>query len=694
MKKMLIYLGVVLLILGLSTGVWQFVEGVKAQLWDNSIRTITEGSHQGANALNLQLETGFDVLTRIWQHIENAKDPAAVLRFYEEVEPDIKLYLAGQPGNDQVVADLLAENTLSHGLLDAHISSVTGENVFNIFMHGDFADGTEGYLVKEYHSREIAEQFTLSFYDNRGFSYLINRQGDIMVRPGHRNSNKTVANLFDMISAQDNDAELLETFKQSIYEQKSGWARFVYNNTGLVFCYEPLRKDSEWLQVSVVPEQVISVQANSILRKTMFFSGTAVAFILLLMLVFYAIKMYESNKHTQELQQALHKADMANRVKSRFMMDMSHDIRTPLNAIIGMTVIAQENIANQERIADCLQKIKISSTHLLSLVSDVMDMSQIEQGKAILQKETVCLPQLFAEVVELMLHKSADANLELKALPLDLPNELVVGDCLRLRQIMHNIISNAVKYTPAGGRIEIALIQLPEAPEGKAAYRFSCTDTGIGMEPEFLERVFLPFERARNTTDSKISGTGVGLAITKRLVDLMGGRIDVQSAPDKGSTFTVELTLPVAAAPVVEAAAAPDLSQPADAEPNYAEKRVLLVEDNELNMEIMVELLSLTDVQTEEACNGEEAVRLVAEHPDDYYNLVFMDIQMPVMDGYEATRQIRAMNRPKLQNLPIYAVSANAMAEDVKNALDCGMNGHIAKPVDLDALEKVMRQCF
>ncbi len=694
MKKLLAYFVIVLLVLVLSTGVWQFVEGVRTQLWTNSIRTITESSHQGANALNMQLENGFNVLSRIWQHIENAQNPEMVLRFYAEVEPDIKLYIGSDQTNDQVVVDYLSGNTMKQGVLDAHISSLTGENVFNIFMHGVFADGTEGYLVKEYHTREISEQFTLSFYENAGFSYLINRQGDIMVRPGHRNSNKTVANLFDMISTHGNDAELLQTFKDSIYEQKSGWAKFVYDDAGFVFCYEPLRADSDWLQVSVVPEQVISLQANSILRKTMFFSGTVVAFILLLMLAFYAMKMYENNNHTRELQEALHMADMANRVKGRFMMDMSHDIRTPLNAIIGMTVIAQENITNQARIEDCLKKIKISSTHLLSLVSDVMDMSQIEQGKAILQEEVVCLPQLFDEVVELMLHKSDDAGLDMQVLPIDLTNELVIGDSLRLRQIMHNIISNAVKYTPPGGQVKLALLQLPDAPEGKATYRFSCIDTGIGMEADFLERVFLPFERARNTTDSKISGTGVGLAITKRLVDLMGGTINVKSEPEKGSSFTVELTFPLATASSTETTDESDFIQTAEEETNYADKRVLLVEDNELNMEIMVELLSLTDVQTEEAYNGQEAVRLVAEHPDDYYNLIFMDIQMPIMDGYEAARQIRAMNRPKLQNLPIYAVSANAMAEDVKNALESGMNGHIAKPVDLDALEKVMRQCF
>ncbi len=685
-KNWLLLLG--LLVVVLSVGVYGFVTGVSNQLWQASMRTIIESTHQGANALNVQFERDFEDLEQIWRQLAQAEPEAReeMLRYYQAVDPDLRFYQAKrQQGGDKKATGYLSalrEEQLA-GLVPSHINSLTGENVFNMFVQGRLADGNLAYLVKEYRTREIANQFTLSFYDQTGFSYLVDQRGNIMVRSEHRNSNKTVYNLFDMVAGPENDPQVLAQFEQSVQQLKTGWARFSYNGTGLVFCYEPLQLDAGWLLVSVVPERMISAQTNSILQKTLIFSGLLLALMLLIVAVFYAIKMHENTLHTNELQQALNEADRANKAKGRFLMDMSHDIRTPLNAIIGMTAVARQNVNNPDKMQDCLRKIEISGLQLISMVSDVLDMSQIEQGTLVLRQEPCNLDKLFAETLELMQPKAQEAGLQLEAEPLQLANPQGVGDALRIRQVLLNIIDNAVKYTPAGGRVHLTLTQ-PEPPQDdQVIYHFCCQDTGIGMDEDFQQRMFMPFERARNTTDSKIAGTGVGLPISKSLLEVMGGHIEVDSQPGCGTT--IQLAFPLLLAQ--------DEAAPAEMA-TYADKRVLLVEDNELNMEIMEELLGLFEVQIAKAEDGQQAVDLVQANPGGYFDLVLMDIQMPVLDGYQATQQIRALPHADAQTLPIYAVSANALAEDVQNSLASGMNGHIAKPVDLDELEKVLRKCL
>ena len=672
-KNWLLLLG--LLVVVLSVGVYGFVTGVSNQLWQASMRTIIESTHQGANALNVQFERDFEDLEQIWRQLAQAEPEAReeMLRYYQAVDPDLRFYQAKrqQVGDKKATGYLsaLSEEQLA-GLVPSHINSLTGENVFNMFVQGRLADGNLAYL-------------TLSFYDQTGFSYLVDQRGNIMVRSEHRNSNKTVYNLFDMVAGPENDPQVLAQFEQSIQQLKTGWARFSYNGTGLVFCYEPLQLDAGWLLVSVVPERMISAQTNSILQKTLIFSGLLLALMLLIVAVFYAIKMHENTLHTNELQQALNEADRANKAKGRFLMDMSHDIRTPLNAIIGMTAVARQNVNNPDKMQDCLRKIEISGLQLISMVSDVLDMSQIEQGTLVLRQEPCNLDKLFAETLELMQPKAQEAGLQLEAEPRQLAKPPGVGGARRIRQVLLNIIDNSVKYTPAGGRVHLTLTQ-PEPPQDDhVIYHFCCQDTGIGMDEDFQQRMFMPFERARNTTDSKIAGTGVGLPISKSLLEAMGGHIEVDSQPGCGTTIRLAFPLLLAQ----------DEAAPAEMA-TYADKRVLLVEDNELNMEIMEELLGLFEVQIAKAEDGQQAVDLVQANPGGYFDLVLMDIQMPVLDGYQATQQIRALPHADAQTLPIYAVSANALAEDVQNSLASGMNGHIAKPVDLDELEKVLRKCL
>lgn len=673
------------LILCFGAGVWWFVEEVENQLWNGSVRTVTENTHQGVNALRLRFEMDFNFLDRIWEGMGESDSPEDMLAIYSRIEPDMSLYLTEQQpeqgwiDSDSEAYTFLEGTLLERGIIDSHINPATGENVFNIFVRGFLAEGTSAFLVKEYRTQEIAHQFTLPFYDDTGYSYLINRTGTIMVRPENENSTGTTYNLFDMLLNQGNDAVKVEAFKDSVYGLKTGWCRLTYDEVGLVFCYEPLGADSDWLLVSIIPEPVITAQTSSILQKTLFFSGTAIGIICMLVMTFYWNKMHENEVHTSELTEALETADKANRAKGRFLADMSHDIRTPLNAILGMAAVGQKNIGDEEKVEDCLKKIEKSGVQLLTLASDVLDLSQIEQGELIIKEEPMCLPQVFEETVGLIRRKAAEAGLTLECTSVQVKDQAVMGDALRIRQILLNIISNAIKYTPAGGRVTLKLTQT-ESKESYGIYCFSCADTGIGMEPEFRERMFVAFERARNTTASKIPGTGVGLTITKNLLDAMGGTIEAQSTPGKGSVFTISFPLKIQR----------DVAEEEKKILANRDMRVLVVEDNELNMEIMEEFLKAADVQVEKAADGKEAVDMVKASKEGYYDLILMDIQMPVMDGYEATRKIRMMDRKDVNHLPIYAVSANALAEDVKNSLDAGMDGHIAKPVDPEVIEKVL----
>ncbi len=715
MKKRWAFWIILLLLLALlGGGTWLFMTDVSKELWNSSIQTIRESTHQGVKAINIQLEADFSALERIWQNVSAFHTNQELLHLYWKKEPGVMLYPIGQKelyeGTrlDRTVSTALDGQTADRGILDTHKSSITGEDVFDLFLKITLKDGSTAFLVKEYHAGEVANQFIFPFYHNTGFSYLVDQDGTIMVRAGESSAAFQAFNVFDSIPAEENDSVQIEKLRENLRNQRSGWGTFCQDGTAMVFCYEPLQGASDWLMLSVIPKSVITRQANQILQKTMSLSGLAVGVILMFAATFFWLKLREKGIHTRELQEALEKADLANRAKGRFLMDMSHDIRTPLNAIIGMTTIAEEHVAEPDRIKDCLLKIKLSGSHLLSLVNDVLDMSQVEQGSVILQNEELSLPELMGEVIALLAPQAEEGGLTFEEVPPCLGHPYVEGDPLRIRQVFVNIVSNAIKYTPSGGQVILELTEGERNEEGKRRYRFCCTDTGIGMEPDFLERVFLPFERARNTTASRIAGTGVGLAITKKLLDLMGGRILVESKPGKGSVFTVELFL-TSIEQEERAEEAQKIQKPGEAEAlqgaknpkaalqktdSYSEKRVLLVEDNELNMEIMGALMEMIGVQVEKAYDGKEAVERLQTAPDGWFDLIFMDIQMPLMDGYEATRRIRRMEREDMKRIPIFAVSANALAEDVKNSLDAGMNGHISKPVDLDLLKKVMQECF
>ena len=522
-------------------------------------------------------------------------------------------------------------------------------------------------------------------------------------------------------------------------------------------------------------------------------------------------------KMNQALAEAVHVAETASKAKSTFLSNMSHDIRTPMNAIIGFTTLALSNIDNTQRVRDYLGKILSSSNHLLSLINDILDMSRIESGKIHLEETAVSLSDVLHDLKTIISGQIHAKQLELYMDAMDVANEDVYCDKTRLNQVLLNLLSNAVKFTPAGGTVSVRLKQLPEAVKGCALYEIRVKDNGIGMSPEFAQKIFSPFERERTSTVSKIQGTGLGMAITKNIVEMMGGTIEVQTEQGKGTEFIVRLPFRIQSethrvekiaaleglkalvvdddfntcdsvtkmlvkvgmrsewtlsgreavlrarqsmelgdafhayiidwrlpdmngievtrqirslgddTPIIiltaydwadieaEAKAAgvtafcakplfmSDIRQTlmtaigqtqAEAEqpilpmasPDFKGKRILLVEDNELNREIAAEILNEYGFLVDSAENGAVAVERVKNSAPGDYDLVLMDVQMPIMNGYEATKQIRALDNPGLAGITILAMTANAFDEDRKEALKCGMNGFLSKPIIMDEL--------
>lgn len=386
----------------------------------------------------------------------------------------------------------------------------------------------------------------------------------------------------------------------------------------------------------------------------------------------------------EEVEQALEEARKANRVKSDFLSSMSHDIRTPMNAIMGMTTLALANLSDKEKVENYLHKISASSQHLLSLVNDILDMSQIEQSKISLNNQMVEIKELVEHISAIMTSQVENAGLQFEIELGDFKHSKFLGDGLRIKQILINLLSNAIKFTKQGGRVLFRIEEFAVKKENYAGYRFIVQDTGIGMSEEFQSRLFEPFVRSERV--SKIEGTGLGLSITKGLVDLMDGKIHVNSKLEEGTRFEIELEFEV-----LENEESKQQEECLECqEEDFSGYHFLLVEDNEINSEILGELLQMRGATFTVKTDGLQAVNEFKNAKPGTYDAIFMDIQMPVMNGYEATKEIRKLNRPDARSIIILAMTANAFIEDVQASIEAGMDGHIAKPVDMKILYRTV----
>ena len=394
----------------------------------------------------------------------------------------------------------------------------------------------------------------------------------------------------------------------------------------------------------------------------------------------------KEQKQKELLEEALGAARQASIAKKVFLQNMSHDIRTPMNAVIGFTNLALQAVDDKEKVQDYLSKILISGNHLLGIVNEVLEISRIESGQTKLD-ETACNIHDIVKETDVIIRDQALARQQNFTIDLSgIQNWDVTCDKLRMKEILVNLLSNAVKYTQKGGDILLKIEQVPCEKEGYGNYEIHVKDNGCGMSPEFLEKVFQPFERQKNSTMSGIQGTGLGMTIIKGFVDLMGGTIQIVSEENKGTEITVKLCHKFAE-PLKKTEEKESLAYPAEL---FIGRRILLTEDNSLNREIAIAILEEVGLKVEVAENGAIAVEKVKHSKAGYYDAVLMDIQMPVLDGIAATRQIRALSDPELASIPVIAVSANAFDEDMEASYEAGMNGHLAKPIQATELLKIL----
>lgn len=960
-----------LLLVGVLLYGLHYVNDVRAELWDSSLSTIIENTDLAAdmvagkiNAEKRSLQVQANALESL--DSSDIDTISFLLNGFDSKEYSVTLVVGETtyPAKNSFTEALPNVADTKINIVPPFISSNSGNRVIALTQTLTFQDGVTGSFIREIPVNDLNNAFTVSFFQDRGHSYMIDGQGDILFRSVTASGNKTSHNLFSIFEDEaGNDHATINELKELVANGRSGWAILKYNGLDKLYCFSPIESTS-WLLVSVVQVDLITEQSQNILGQTFILSGIIFfGFLFLIgMLIIrerqnqkrieqenslekrmiiasnsevktivmgvnlesdsyniisliqhegyniahtstfseiiasfadlvdeeyreeykrcfgisnlrklasqehkyeyrefsiqlngekhwiaaeavlvndedtpgslvYSSRVIDAAKKEEEerrevLQNALSMAEQATKAKSVFLSNMSHDIRTPMNAIIGFATLASANTSNEEKIKDYLSKILSSSNHLLSLINDILDMSRIESGKINLEETEANLSDILHDIKTIISGQIHAKQLELFMDVMDVTDEDVFCDKTRLNQVLLNLLSNAIKFTPAGGTVSVRVAQLPGAPVGKGLYEIRVKDTGIGMSKEFAEKIFEPFERERTSTVSKIQGTGLGMAISKNIIDMMGGTIEVHTEQGKGTEFVIRVAMnlqaerrSIAKIPELEGLKAlvvdddyntcdsvtkmlaqvgmrsewtlsgkeailraknsferedafnayiidwrlPDMngievtrqirrlgddmpiiiltaydvsdieeearnagvtafcSKPmfmsdlrdtllkaigseecqsesalpvADEESNFQGKHLLLVEDNLLNQEIAQEILCEYGFIIDTADNGLEAVeKVTASNPGDY-DAILMDIQMPVMNGHEATKQIRNLAEPALANIPILAMTANAFDEDRKAALECGMNGFLSKPIEIMQVIQVLQELF
>ncbi|MBU5482502.1 response regulator [Blautia sp. MSJ-19] len=489
-------------------------------------------------------------------------------------------------------------------------------------------------------------------------------------------------------------------------------ANVFYEGQEYYYCLKKIA-DYDWTMLFLVSADSVAANTmnmiNSIVHTFFVLTGAALALLCAGFYIWYRNRktrsLYqfelESNERLSEVNQqleaakkaaeeAFHIAEEANQSKSQFLSNMSHDMRTPMNAIVGFTTLLGKANNDPEKVKEYTRKIAFSSRHLLGLINDVLDMSKIEAGKMQLSLEEENMDEIIENIDILVRPQTMAKRQQFDVVTENLLHKIVMVDRLRLNQILQNLLSNAVKYTPQGGHIRLCVQELPQRSAACANYRFIVEDNGYGMSEEYVKNVFQVFSREEDTRINKIQGSGLGMAITKNLVNLMGGSISVRSQKGAGSTFTLDLELCISEKLVWsqhgESSAVEKEAQ------ILKDMHVLVVEDNEINAEIIVELLKMEGAVCTVCENGQEAVDMFGQSSPGEIDLILMDVQMPVMNGYEATKAIRKSGHPMAEKIPIIAMTANAFVEDIHDALDAGMNAHVAKPVDMKVLKETVRQ--
>ncbi len=532
------------------------------------------------------------------------------------------------------------------------------------FYDGEQIEGIVGLVPLE----ELSGLIQLESFDGQGMTLVIEPNGTIVTASRYYDRETSLSYWAELAQSSFLNGFSLEQSKEAISRGESLYIEYVFQDVQYNAMLKPMGDESYgngWYMVVKVPEAVAAEQTRGLLNRSLFFFG------LLSVLIFSVAAFVFKNMRAAQVAQA------SERAKSTFLANMSHEIRTPLNGITGLLYLMRQNLDDREKQKEYLEKAEVSADFLKSVITEVLDMSKIESGQLELYSQRLNLEKLLREI-GMLIGPQAEERKQLFSVKCDsLPAPWVMGDEVRLKQIIINLLGNALKFTPAGGSITLTVTQEIQK-EGIAAATFQIADTGCGMSQDFLERIWQPFEQEHRLNSQ--NGTGLGTTLSKVLAEKMGGGIDVESREGEGTTFTVRLPLPIA-----QPEAEPDQTVSAE-EITLAGKRILAVEDNDINREILMEILAEYGVDVTPAINGQEAVDIFAQSPAFSFDVILMDIQMPVLDGYGAAKAIRAMKRPDSAVVPIFALTANAFKKEADRARESGMDDVITKPLDVGVL--------
>ena len=569
-----------------------------------------------------------------------------------------------------------------------------------------------------YDHSKLDSMLSVKSYNGNAYLFMLDNDGNITYT--NQKEDKFFRNYF-LLKHLKGDQAITEEEADSLQKKLDGreqGVELVESDKPYYLGYCPIENNNTML-ICIVEKSVV----DNVLRdyqKTIVFETILMAgFILLLFAgLFYSIsrrslaeqkaeyekrnneiqtqamkEMEESNKKLKKAKdittEALQTAENANKAKTDFLSNMSHDIRTPMNAIIGMTSLIRHDAGNKAKVIEYADKIDISSQHLLGIINDVLDMSKIEAGKTVFKYTDFSILDFITELNTIFHSQIDEKNQTLTIIKENIRHEWVNGDQVHLMQIFSNLVSNAVKYTQEGGKIQFLVEECETKSSVYAKYRFLVSDNGMGMSADFKDTIFDAFTRAESSMTNKIQGTGLGMAITKNLVEAMGGTIDVESELGQGSCFEVLIDLRIAEDRFVSSAEQAEKDEPAG---NVLKgMRFLCAEDNELNAEILMELLKIEGAECTICENGKRVLEAFEQSVPGDYDMILMDVQMPVMNGYEATKAIRRSSHELAKTIPIIAMTANAFSEDIQHSLAAGMNAHVSKPVEMKVLEKTIR---
>lgn len=556
-------------------------------------------------------------------------------------------------------------------------SRATNETLLAFYSPVYYQNEVIGSLLGAYRETDqLNELLTVDVFGYRAEAYLCNEDGLIIA------SNQNI----------DTTAEVsIQTVLGPRIFSNAGPADFIYksetrviplagNETGA--CIMGL-ENSDWYIVQIFPEQANRMMISSANRTGI----TLAVFLVVILAVLLILTYFILNRSRLETQKALVKAETASKAKTDFLFSMSHDIRTPMNAIIGFLHLLDEQQEEPARRKEYIRKIEDSSELLLSIINNVLAMSQIEGGKTVLEESAWSAEQMMDSVCSPLASQMQAKNITFEK-TLEVQHPFVWCDMPKLQEVYLNILNNANTYTPAGGKVSMRLTEIPSDQEGYVCFKTEIEDNGIGIAKEFLPHLFEAFSREHDTTHSKIAGTGLGMTIVKRLTELMGGTVAVESESGKGTKFTVIIPHRMASEADIIRGGKAEGKAPAD----FSGKRILLAEDNDLNAEIAMELLTEMGLAVEWARDGDICVSMMERAEGGYYDLILMDIQMPDMNGYQAAEAIRKMDDPSKAGIPIVAMTANAFEEDKENAYAAGMNAHLAKPADIQKMMKTLAE--